>query len=98
MAMLIDVSRIEDLLVLEAAVRERFGGADILMNNAGIQPGSQMFGPLQNWQRILGVNLWGVIPGPQVFPPRLIDPRAPGLNIHPRSKQGHHAPPRAPAA
>src|ERR1700738_2423914 len=40
----VDVSRIEDVSGLEGAVRERFGGTDILMNNAGIQPGSQMFG------------------------------------------------------
>ena len=65
----VDVSRIEEVSELEAAVRERFGGTDILMNNAGIQPGSQMFGPLENWQRILGVNLWGVIHGSQVLRP-----------------------------
>src|SRR5882757_1121030 len=40
MARAIDVSRIEEMSELESAVRERFGGADILMNNAGIQPGS----------------------------------------------------------
>ena len=40
-----DVSRVEDLRALEAAVRERFGGTDVLMNNAGIQPGSGVFGP-----------------------------------------------------
>src|SRR5882757_5031251 len=40
MTMETDVSRIEDLQRLEAAVRARFGGADILMNNAGVQPGS----------------------------------------------------------
>ena len=72
MAMAVDVSRIEDVSALEAAVRERFGGADVLMNNAGIQPGSQMFGPLQNWQRIIGVNLWGMIHGSQVFAPGMI--------------------------
>src|SRR5258708_774620 len=44
----VDVSRIEDVSGLEAAVRERFGGTDVLMNNAGIQPGSRMFGPLEN--------------------------------------------------
>jgi NAD(P)-dependent dehydrogenase (short-subunit alcohol dehydrogenase family) len=43
----VDVSRIEDVSGLEIAVRERFGGTDILMNNAGIQPGSETFGPLQ---------------------------------------------------
>jgi hypothetical protein len=33
------------------------------MNNAGMEPGSQMFGPHENWQRILSVDLWGVING-----------------------------------
>jgi NAD(P)-dependent dehydrogenase (short-subunit alcohol dehydrogenase family) len=42
------------------------------MNNAGIQPGSQMFGPHENWQRILSVDLWGVINGSQVFAPQII--------------------------
>src|ERR1700688_1590923 len=57
MAEAVDVSRFEDVSALELAARKRFGGADILMNNAGVQPGSEMFGPLQNWQRVLGVNL-----------------------------------------
>jgi hypothetical protein len=39
MAMATDVSRIEEVTALESAVRKRFGGADIVMNNAGIQPG-----------------------------------------------------------
>jgi len=45
MTAVVDVTRIEQLQKLERAVQERFGGTDILMNNAGIQPGSQMFGP-----------------------------------------------------
>ena len=57
----VDVSRFDDLAGLEAAVQKRFGGTDILMNNAGIGPDSNSFGPLENWQRILAVNLWGVI-------------------------------------
>src|SRR5947199_5805198 len=97
MAMTADVSRIEDVSVLEQAVRERFGGTDILMNNAGIQPGSQMFNPLQNWQRILGVNLWGVIHGSQVFAPGMIERRRPGLIINTGSKQGITTPPGDPA-
>ena len=48
----IDVSRIDEVTRLEAAVRERFGGTDVLMNNAGVQPGSAMFGPRENWQRV----------------------------------------------
>jgi NAD(P)-dependent dehydrogenase (short-subunit alcohol dehydrogenase family) len=97
MAAAADVSRIEDVSGLEAAVRGRFGGADILMNNAGIQPGSEMFGPLQNWQRILGVNLWGVIHGSQVFAPGMIARGRPGLIINTGSKQGITTPPGDPA-
>ena len=97
MASAVDVSRLEDVEALEAAVRKRFGGTDILMNNAGIQPGSQMFGPVQNWQRILGVNLWGVINGSQVFAPRMIERGRPGLIINTGSKQGITTPPGDPA-
>ena len=97
MARAVDVSRIEDVAALEAEVRNRFGGADILMNNAGIQPGSQMFGPLPNWQRILGVNLWGVIHGSQVFAPGMIERGRPGLIINTGSKQGITTPPGDPA-
>src|SRR6195256_2609593 len=92
-----DVSRIEDVAELEIAVRERFGGTDILMNNAGIQPGSKMFGPLQNWQRIIGVNLWGVIHGAQAFAPGMIQRGRPGLIINTGSKQGITTPPGDPA-
>src|ERR1700694_723090 len=93
----VDVSRIEDVSGLERAVRERFGGTDILMNNAGIQPGSEMFGPLENWQRILGVNLWGVIHGSQGFAPQMIERGRPGLIINTGSKQGITTPPGDPA-
>ena len=97
MAAAVDVSRIEDVAGLEIAVRERFGGTDILMNNAGIQPGSEMFGPLQNWRRIIGVNLWGVIHGSQIFAPGMIERGRPGLIINTGSKQGITTPPGDPA-
>ena len=92
-----DVSRIEDVSGLEIAVRERFGGTDILMNNAGIQPGSEMFGPLQDWRRVIGVNLWGVIHGAQIFAPGMIERGRPGLIINTGSKQGITTPPGDPA-
>jgi NAD(P)-dependent dehydrogenase (short-subunit alcohol dehydrogenase family) len=92
-----DVSRVEEVSKLEAAVRERFGGTDLLMNNAGIQPGSTMFGPEANWQRILGVNLWGVIHGSQIFAPGMIERGRPGLIINTGSKQGITTPPGDPA-
>jgi len=97
MTAVVDVSRIEEVTSLESAVRERFGGTDLLMNNAGIQPGSAMFGPADNWQRILGVNLWGVIHGSQVFAPPMIARGRLGLIINTGSKQGITTPPGDPA-
>jgi NAD(P)-dependent dehydrogenase (short-subunit alcohol dehydrogenase family) len=97
MAMAVDVSRIEDVSALEAAVRNRFGGTDVLMNNAGIGPDSTSFGPLEHWQRILAVNLWGVIHGTQVFAPRMIERGRSGLIINTGSKQGITTPPGNPA-
>jgi NAD(P)-dependent dehydrogenase (short-subunit alcohol dehydrogenase family) len=97
MAMAIDVSRDEDVSKLEGAVRQRFGGADLLMNNAGIGPDSNSFGPLENWQRILAVNLWGVIHGTQTFAPGMIARGRPGLIINTGSKQGITTPPGNPA-
>jgi NAD(P)-dependent dehydrogenase (short-subunit alcohol dehydrogenase family) len=93
----VDVSRIEDVAGLESAVQKRFGGTDILMNNAGIQPGSKIFGPSENWQRILAVNLWGVINGSQVFAPHMIERGRVGLIINTGSKQGITTPPGDPA-
>jgi NAD(P)-dependent dehydrogenase (short-subunit alcohol dehydrogenase family) len=93
----VDVSRVDDLMALESAVQKRFGGTDILMNNAGISPGAKIFGPLENWQRLLAVNLWGVIHGSQVFAPHMIERGRPGLIINTGSKQGITTPPGEPA-
>lgn len=97
MAMATDVSSAESVKELEAAVRQRFGGTDLLMNNAGIQPGSKMFGPHDNWQRIISVNLWGVINGAQIFAPHMIERGRAGLIINTGSKQGITTPPGDPA-
>jgi NAD(P)-dependent dehydrogenase (short-subunit alcohol dehydrogenase family) len=97
LAMSVDVSQAEAVTGFETAVHERFGGTDILMNNAGIQPGSTMFGPPGNWQRVLGVNLWGIIHGSQIFAPRMIERGRPGLIINTGSKQGITTPPGDPA-
>lgn len=92
-----DVSSIDQLQQLKTLVRERFGGTDILMNNAGIQPGSSIFGPADNWRRILEVNLWGVINGTHVFLPDMLERGRPGLVINTGSKQGITTPPGDPA-
>src|SRR3954470_24692433 len=97
MAMATDVSRAEAVERLEAAVAERFGGTDILMNNAGVQPGSAIPGTAEAWERVIGVNLWGVIHGGRSFAPGMIARGRPGFIINTGSKQGITTPPGDPA-
>jgi hypothetical protein len=97
MAQPCDVGDPAQVAALEAAVRQRFGGTDVLMNNAGIQPGSTIFGPPGAWARILQTNLWGIIHGSQIFLPGMIERGRPGLVINTGSKQGITTPPGDPA-
>ncbi|MDY0871658.1 SDR family NAD(P)-dependent oxidoreductase [Dongia rigui] len=92
-----DVSKLPDVQRLEVRVKAAFGGTDVLVNNAGIQPGSTILDGTDNWQRILGVNLWGVIHGVQTFVPAMIARGRPGLVINTGSKQGITTPPGDPA-
>ncbi|PJN95284.1 short-chain dehydrogenase [Amaricoccus sp. HAR-UPW-R2A-40] len=79
------------------AVAETWGGTDVLMLNAGVQPGSSLFGPLEDWARVLDVNLWGVIHGARAFVPGMIARGRAGAVIVTGSKQGITNPPGDPA-
>ena len=92
-----DVRRVEDLEAMRAAVLDRFGKVDVLMNNAAVQPGSDMFGPADFWIRVIETNLWGIIHGTQVFAPGMIAAGRPALIINTGSKQGITTPPGDPA-
>jgi NAD(P)-dependent dehydrogenase (short-subunit alcohol dehydrogenase family) len=92
-----DVSRLDEVRKLEKSARDRFHRIDVLMNNAGVQPGSTIFGPEANWDKVIGVNLWGVIQGAQVFAPGMIAQGSRGLIINTGSKQGITTPPGDPA-
>lgn len=92
-----DVSDIEAVSALERAVLERFGRVHLLMNNAGIQPGSSMFGAQVNWDNVLKVNLYGVINGTRVFGLNMIAHGEPAMIINTGSKQGITTPPGDPA-
>ncbi|MGN6549869.1 MAG: SDR family NAD(P)-dependent oxidoreductase [Pararhizobium sp.] len=97
MAVEVDVTQVEDLRGLEASLIGRFGGVDLLMNNAGVQPGSDVLGPAENWSRVIDVNLWGIVRGTQVFLPGMLDRGRPGLIVNTGSKQGITTPPGDPA-
>ena len=92
-----DVSDRAAVDALRARVEAEFGGADLVMANAAIQPGSTLFGTPESWARILDVNLWGVINAAQVFAPGLIGRGKPGAIVVTGSKQGITSPPGDPA-
>ena len=91
------VSQREHVEQMRARVDAAFGSADLVMNNAAIQPGSTLFGSAESWGRILDVNLWGVIHGTQVFAPGLVGRGKPGAIVNTGSKQGITSPPGDPA-
>ena len=92
-----DVSDSDAMARLADAVAARFGGAEVLMNNAGIGPDSAIGGPAEPWQRIMAVNMWGVIHGTHAFLPQMQQRGRPGLIINTGSKQGITTPPGNPA-
>ena len=86
----VDVSQLDDVQRLKAAVLDAFGEVAVLMNNAGTGGGGGLFADLARWRRILEVNLWGVINGVQAFAPAMIAPGTPGGDRQYRLQAGHH--------
>ncbi len=67
-----DVSKREEVVALAAFAEEKFGAVDFVANNAGVAvSGSIGEIPDADWQWIVGVNLWGVIYGCEVFLPAM---------------------------
>jgi NAD(P)-dependent dehydrogenase (short-subunit alcohol dehydrogenase family) len=87
-----DVSKLEDLERLKAFAYG-LGDVTILMNNAGVGGGGKPWLNRDGWQRVLGVNLWGVINGVQTFVPEMLARGRPGAVINTGSKQGITNPP-----
>ena len=71
-AFAVDVSDAAVVRELEARVRAEIVPASVVMANAGVQPGSAMFGPDENWRRTIDVNLWGVIHVARAFAPNML--------------------------
>lgn len=74
-----DVSDAAALGALASRTLDHFGRVDVIVNNAGIASGDGQ--PLwrtnpEEWQRIVAVNLFGVVHGIQAFVPHLVTARA----------------------
>jgi len=90
---LTDVASKADVEALRQQVYDAHGDVAVLMNNAAIGTGGGPFENYDNWQRLLGVNLWGVINGVQVFSQAMIDQGTPAAIVNTGSKQGITCPP-----
>jgi len=69
-----DVSSIDDVTQLAKHAQSFFGGApSLVINNAGVGAGGTPIGEadLDDWNWVLGINLWGPIHGCHVFAPIL---------------------------
>jgi NAD(P)-dependent dehydrogenase (short-subunit alcohol dehydrogenase family) len=68
-----DVTQRSQVLTLADRAFSELGAVHVLCNNAGVAVwGSLERATHQDWQWVLGVNLWGVIHGVEAFVPRMV--------------------------
>jgi NAD(P)-dependent dehydrogenase (short-subunit alcohol dehydrogenase family) len=87
-----DPTAVDDLA---AAVIDRFGGLHVAVNNAGIvNRGYSWELSLEEWHRVVGVDLWGVIHGVRSFVPLLLASGGEGHVVNIASMAAVHVLPR----
>lgn len=68
-----DVSKREDIEALAKITMENFGAVHLLVNNAGFGAGLSIWeSSWEDWEWVMGVNLWGVIYGIKTFVPIML--------------------------
>jgi NAD(P)-dependent dehydrogenase (short-subunit alcohol dehydrogenase family) len=71
--LVVDVSDPDAVDRAGRAAVERFGALHVAVNNAGINArGTSWELPLEDWHRVIDVNLWGVIHGIRSFVPLIL--------------------------
>lgn len=74
MAVQTDVSKHTEVEGLAQKALDKFGAVHLLFNNAGVVVGGAIWEQsLEDWNWILGVNLWGVIHGIRTFVPIMLN-------------------------
>jgi len=72
-ARVVDVGSVEQMTALADGIEADFGAPDIVVNNAGIGIAGSFFDTSDaDWERVLRVNLWGVIHGSKLFGRQMI--------------------------
>ena len=89
----VNVSELAEVEQLRDRVFERYGEVALLMNNAGTGGGGGAWTRYSGWQKVLGVNLWGVINGLQCFVEPMLEQNSPCAIVNTGSKQGITNPP-----
>jgi NAD(P)-dependent dehydrogenase (short-subunit alcohol dehydrogenase family) len=85
----VDVSDPPSVEVLAQRVFDAEGAVDVLHNNAGVgHAGPVEATTLEEWQRVLGVNLMGVVHGVHYFVPRMLRQGRPGHVVNTASLAG----------
>ena len=94
-ALTVDTSNAESVEQAANEVEATFGNVHIVCNNAGIGGGARFLDtPIERWQRVINVNLWGVLHGINVFLPRILDHGEGGHIVNTSSFSGvvgHHS-------
>lgn len=68
-----NVAQAAEVATLAQRTLDRFGAVHLLFNNAGVAAGGPIWSmSLQDWEWVLGVNLWGVVHGIRTFVPILL--------------------------
>jgi NAD(P)-dependent dehydrogenase (short-subunit alcohol dehydrogenase family) len=93
LAIMADVSDLAQVQAVKTRAYETFGEVAVLMNNAGIGRGGGTWDHYDRWQRLMAVNLWGVINGVQAFTEAMIAQKTACAIVNTGSKQGITNPP-----
>jgi NAD(P)-dependent dehydrogenase (short-subunit alcohol dehydrogenase family) len=89
----VDVSKKDEMRALADDVHAACGPLDILVNNAGVgHAGGILDTKMEDWEWVLGVNLWGVIHGCHFFVPKMVERHAGGHVVNVASAFGLVAP------
>jgi NAD(P)-dependent dehydrogenase (short-subunit alcohol dehydrogenase family) len=95
----VDVSDQAQMEALATDVQKTFGAPHFVFNNAGVGSAGLIWeNSVQDWEWVLGVNLWGVIHGVRLFTPLMLaaakqDPNWRGHIVNTASMAGLLTPP-----